>query len=132
LDKAAAASQAAAKRGQTGGGEEVKSVLELGEKEKIDALFALVGRIDPILPVVSPLLLRLRSLSTLHASAAGFDTMLRQLESKMDGLGDGDVEEVMKRVGNGLKTQSEAVKANWSSLEERLDDVERRLKDVHG
>ncbi len=107
-------------------------MLEPEEKEKVDVLFALVGRIDPILPVISPLLTRLRSLAALHASAAAFGTTIRQLESQMDGLGDGDVEEVMKRVEEGLEIQSEAVKANWSSLEERLNDVERRLKDVQG
>jgi nuclear migration protein JNM1 len=131
LDKAAQTSAAAAKRGQAAGATaETPSILSTSEKDKIDALFSLLPRIDPILPIVSPLLVRLRSLARLHASAAGFDATLRRLEAQMDGMDGSEVEEVMKRVEEGLKQQGEAVRSNWKNLDERLADVERRFRDL--
>lgn len=100
------------------------------EKEKLDALYALLPRIDPLLPILPPLLTRLRSLSMLHANASAFQATLETLEpqtGEMDRVA-GEMSRVLERVEQGLERNASGVKANWESLEGRLGDLMGRLE----
>ncbi|GHJ90425.1 hypothetical protein NliqN6_6827 [Naganishia liquefaciens] len=99
------------------------------ETEKITAAYALLPRLDPILPLLSPLLTRLRALATLHANASTADARLVALE-RLTGRSSRRVDEaceVVQRVEYQLAENSRAVEANWKSVEVRLGDLRERL-----
>ena len=58
--------------------------------QKIDALFALLPRIDPLLPLTPKLLTRLRSLANVHSVAATFADTLAVLKAETERLGEGE------------------------------------------
>lgn len=97
--------------------------------QKIDALFALLPRLDPLIPLAPRLLSRLRSLSALHESATTFSTTLSSLKSEVDRLGDG--EKGLKEVLDGLETSftenEERFKGNLEAFEKRMSEVVKRL-----
>lgn len=110
----------------SGGGEEGISPEALS---KISALYALLPRIDPLLPLTPRLLTRLRSLSTLHSSAQEFSTTLSSLQSSVASLGETGVETkaVLEQLEGSLKENEELVKGNLAGLEGRIRAVGERL-----
>lgn len=97
--------------------------------QKIDELFALLPRIDPLLPLAPRLLTRLQSLSTLHASAATFSESLSSLKGQVDALGES--EQGLKEVIDGLEKSFEEnearVKGNLEAMDKRVAAVVERL-----
>ncbi|GAA5822753.1 hypothetical protein JCM10212_000321 [Sporobolomyces blumeae] len=97
--------------------------------QKIDSLFSLVSRIDPLVPLAPRLLTRLRSLSTLHSHAASFSTTLSHLELEVKELStrqQGQVD-VVDKLDESFKTNQDVLKGNLVALEDRLKDVAKRL-----
>lgn len=105
------------------------TTLDTNEREKIDALYAALPRIEPMLPLVPPLLTRLRSLASLHAGASSFESTLKQCEVESDKMRETDetMTLVMKRLEKGMEEQVETIKGNWDSLSERIVRLEDRL-----
>ncbi|BGP24884.1 dynamitin subunit 2 [Rhodotorula toruloides] len=97
--------------------------------QKIDALFALLPRLDPLIPLAPRLLSRLRSLSALHESATTFSTVLSTLKGEVERLGDD--EKGLKEVLVGLETSfaenDERFKGNLQAFEKRMGEVVKRL-----
>ena len=96
---------------------------------KITALYQLLPRIDPLLPLTPRLLTRLRSLSTLHSSAQDFSSSLSSLQEKVTSLGESGLEMrgTLERLELSLKENEELVKGNLGGLEERIRAVGERL-----
>lgn len=109
-----------------GGGEEGISPEALS---KITALYHLLPRIDPLLPLTPRLLTRLRSLSTLHSSAQEFSTTLSTLQEKVISLGESGLEMrgVLERLEGNLAENEKLVQGNLGGLEERIRAVGERL-----
>jgi nuclear migration protein JNM1 len=103
--------------------------LEPTDAQKIDTLYACLPRIEPLLPLVPPLLTRLRSLAALHAGASTFQSTLAKLEIETANMKetDVDVKEVLDRLDEGITKQAEVMKGNWTSLNERLEQLNERV-----
>lgn len=97
--------------------------------QKIDALFALLPRLDPLLPLTPRLLSRLRSLSSLHASAATFDSTLSGVREEVRRLGEGEsgLREVLEGLEASMAENDAKVKGNLSGLEERIGRLIERM-----
>jgi len=97
--------------------------------QKIDSLFALLPRMDPLLPLAPRLLTRLRSLQTLHQSSTSFSTDLGALQTELTRLGDNEkgLDEVLKGVEESMKGNQERLEGNLSGLEQRLIELGKRL-----
>lgn len=97
--------------------------------QKIDALFSLLPRLDPLLPLAPRLVARLQSLASLHSTAAFFGESLADLRGRVDALGES--EEGHKEVVDGLERsfeQNEArVQGNMEAMDKRVEDIVRRL-----
>jgi len=99
------------------------------DAQKVDALYACLPRIEPLMPLVPPLLTRLRSLAMLHSGASAFQSTLSTLETDAANMKETDVEvkEVLDRLDKGITKQAEVMKANWGSLSERLQQLNERV-----
>lgn len=97
--------------------------------QKIDALFTLLPRLDPLLPLTPRLLTRLRSLSTLHSSAATFGETLRGLQDEIGKLGESEkgLKEVLEGLEKSVGENDERLRGNLQGLEGRVGEVVRRL-----
>ncbi|GAA6040210.1 hypothetical protein JCM8097_004185 [Rhodosporidiobolus ruineniae] len=97
--------------------------------QKIDALFALLPRLDPLLPLAPRLLTRLQSLSSLHASAASFGETLSELKDEVERMGEGEkgLREVLEGLESSLQENEGTVKGNLEALGKRVEEVGRRL-----
>jgi nuclear migration protein JNM1 len=97
--------------------------------QKIDALFAILPRIDPLLPLTPHLLSRLRSLATLHSSAANFASDLASVKSEVHSLGEGEagLKEVLTGLESSLEENDKKVRSNLGGLEERISSLIRRM-----
>ncbi|KDE09180.1 hypothetical protein MVLG_00502 [Microbotryum lychnidis-dioicae p1A1 Lamole] len=98
--------------------------------QKIDALFALLPRLDPLLPLAPRVLNRLRSLSTLHTSAHEFGSILAQLREEVGRLTEAEtgLKEVVEGFGMSLQENEGRMKGNLEGLEKRVKEVVRRLE----
>lgn len=93
--------------------------------QKIDSLFVLVPRIDPLLPMAPHLLTRLQSLSTLHSESATFSTNLQDAE---DGLGQlKQSEEMLQDLLNGLE---ESLKSNQNIVTKNIEVLQSRMEQL--
>ncbi|KAH8925248.1 hypothetical protein BT69DRAFT_1348859 [Atractiella rhizophila] len=99
---------------------------------KIDTLFALQPRLEPLLPLVPRLLTRLRSLATLHQSASAFSQMVGSLKEEAERLGESEkgVREVLGVLEGSLRENEERIKGNLEALEGRVEEVGRRLEET--
>jgi nuclear migration protein JNM1 len=122
LAGAAAASSAARGDGST-------TSLPPDALQKIDALFTLLPRIDPLVPLAPRLVARLRSLANLHASAAKFGESLAELKGQVAELGEGEqgLREVVHGLEKNFEENEERVKGNLEAMDRRVDDVLKRL-----
>ncbi|SCZ88395.1 BZ3500_MvSof-1268-A1-R1_Chr2-1g04382 [Microbotryum saponariae] len=98
--------------------------------QKIDALFALLPRLDPLLPLAPRVLNRLRSLSTLHTSAHEFGSTLAQLREEVGRLTEAEkgLQEVVEGFGTSLEENEGRMKGNLEGLEKRVKEVVQRLE----
>lgn len=97
--------------------------------QRVDALFALLPRLDPLLPLTPRLLARLRSLSSLHASSATFKDDLETLKVELGRVTESEqgLKEVVEGLEASLKHNEEKMKGNLQGLEARVTEVLRRM-----
>lgn len=109
--------------------DETDVILSTSDLEKINSLHSVLPRIDPLIGIVPALLTRLRSLSTLHASASSFQARMTQLQEDASKMKEthGEMKEVLDGLSMSMKQQGEVMKGNWDSLGERLKSVEERM-----
>ena len=103
--------------------------LDPSDAQKVDAIYNALPRIEPIVPLLPPLLTRLRSLASLHAGASSVQSTLSRLEGDTASMKetDAEVKEVLDRLDEGITKQAEAMKGNWNSLSERLELLNERV-----
>ncbi|KAK7692807.1 hypothetical protein QCA50_004441 [Cerrena zonata] len=97
-----------------------------------EQLTPILTRLSPVLPHIPHILSRLRTLSTLHTQAASFQSTLETLEEEQR-KGRAALEELQRAVDGVEKSWEEnenVVKKNVQVLEERVEDVQRKLGDL--
>lgn len=97
--------------------------------QMIDALFTLLPRIDPLVPLAPRLVARLRSLANLHASAANFGESLAELKGQVAELDEGKqgLREVVQGLEKSFEENESRVKGNLEAMDRRVDEVMKRL-----
>ncbi|WVF70971.1 hypothetical protein IAT40_005767 [Kwoniella sp. CBS 6097] len=147
LDRAAAASKrnpltatstsaaaVGAGTGPGGQGDKSSSSLSLSQAEyqNLQSLFSILPRLDPLLPILSPVLARLRSLNSLHAEASEVADSLRKLQGddKRSNEQIGELKSFTEKVAHGLDEASEGILKNWDAVEGRLKLLDERLKSL--
>lgn len=99
------------------------------EYTQLQQLFGILPRLDPLFPILDPLLTRLKSLQTLHAEAGEVAEGLKRLQAeKRDQTEDSnDMRRVVDEVQKGLSDAAGGIEKNWKSLESRLSDLDTRI-----
>ncbi|KAL7423570.1 hypothetical protein Q5752_001150 [Cryptotrichosporon argae] len=151
LDRAAAASASATRRAPStpalgadrdrkggaggGGGREAGSsagalALSPAEHASLDHVFALLPRLDPLLPILAPLLNRLKSLATLHAEAGATTDALRKLQTGKRRVADevNELRDVVDGLRMGVEESARGVERNWDAVEQRIKALDERIK----
>lgn len=97
--------------------------------QRVDALFTLLPRLDPLLPLTPRLLTRLRSLSTLHSSASSFAETLAEVKQEVSKLEEGEkgLSEVLEGLEKSVGENEGRMRGNLEGLESRLEGVVKRL-----
>ena len=101
--------------------------------QKIDALFGLLTRIDPLVPLAPRLLARLRSLQALHESSTTFATALQGAEGELAALGErrAGLDQVLASLEETFRANEHKFETNLKALEHRLEGVGKRLDDLN-
>ena len=97
-----------------------------------EALTPILTRLAPLLPHIPHILTRLRTLSALHTSAAGFERTLEGLEEEQKRVRAAleDLGRAVEGVEKSLADNEGVVKGNVRGLEERIDGLGRRVEDI--
>lgn len=98
--------------------------------QRIDSLFALLPRLDPLLPLTPRLLARLRSLAALHASSANFAEDFQALKTEVSRMGESEtgLQEVINGLDKSLTENETRMKANLDGLDVRIGEVLKRME----
>ena len=104
------------------------------EQVKIQQVYDLLPRLDPVLPILSPLLTRLRALAPLHANAAAAQDRLVALEHTLARASqrEDEARKIVARVEDRFAENARVVEANWKSVEVRLADLSERMERLGG
>ncbi|KAI0741483.1 hypothetical protein C8Q80DRAFT_1110264 [Daedaleopsis nitida] len=97
-----------------------------------EQLAPVLMRLAPLLPHIPHVLTRLRTLSALHTSAAGFQKTLEGLEEEQR-RGRAALEDLQRAVDGvekSLQDNEKLVKSNVLELEDRIDGLGRRVEDI--
>ena len=97
-----------------------------------EQLAPILTRLAPLLPHIPHILTRLRTLSALHTSAAGFQKTLEGLEEEQRRVRAAleDLQRAVEGVENSLQENEKLVKTNVRELEDRIDGLGRRVEDI--
>lgn len=117
-------------KSSSGGGEDAATPLDPITLSKLDDLFALSSRIQPLLPLTPSLLARLRSLASLHSSASQFSSSLDSLTNSQAELKSGQEEakKALSSLEESMAGNAERVKGNLDVVMKRLEDLDKRFK----
>ncbi|OCF56713.1 hypothetical protein L486_05567 [Kwoniella mangroviensis CBS 10435] len=104
--------------------------LSQSEYQNLQQLFGLLSRLDGYLPIIQPLLIRLKSLNELHNDAATIAESLKQLkiQDKNNTTEIGQLQAILDKLSKGLDQAVQGIMNNWSSTEGRIKGLEERLK----
>ncbi|OCH90232.1 hypothetical protein OBBRIDRAFT_819377 [Obba rivulosa] len=97
-----------------------------------DQLTPVLTRLAPLLPHIPHILTRLRTLSALHASAAGFQGTLAALEEEQRKVRSAlaELERAVEGVEQSLTENEKLVRSNVQELEGRVDAVGRKVEEL--
>ncbi|PPQ89560.1 hypothetical protein CVT25_012232 [Psilocybe cyanescens] len=97
-----------------------------------EQIFPTLSRLGPLLPHIPHILIRLRTLSALHSSAAAFQNSLEDLEEEQKKTRNGllELERAIETVEASLKENKDVVKNNVIGLEGRVNSLLSRLEDL--
>ncbi|KAF9451274.1 hypothetical protein P691DRAFT_724424 [Macrolepiota fuliginosa MF-IS2] len=123
LDRASAAQQHRRYPSQTAG-----SPLSLIPEH----LLPVLSRLGPSLPQIPHILTRLRTLSTLHTSAAEFQATLEDLEKEHQKVHEAlaELDDAVETVEKSLEENRSVVKNNVAGLEGRVESLLQRLEEI--
>ncbi|KAF9071104.1 Dynamitin-domain-containing protein [Rhodocollybia butyracea] len=95
-------------------------------------IIPILHRLNPALPQIPHILTRLRTLSTLHASAGEFQKALESLEDEQARVKESlnDLENAVGTVEISMEENRKIVSGNVEGLENRVTDLFRRLDEL--
>ncbi|KAF9245040.1 Dynamitin-domain-containing protein [Melanogaster broomeanus] len=123
----------AQKRQQAGTGQPIGGTGASGSLTAAqDAVLPLLSRLTPSLPHIPHILTRLRTLSTLHGSAAEFQSTMTSLEEEQNRTREAleALKGAVTDVEASLEANRSTVAGNVKSLEDRVDIVLSRLEEL--
>ncbi|KAJ1926341.1 hypothetical protein IWQ60_003866 [Tieghemiomyces parasiticus] len=98
--------------------------------EKINRLFAVVDRVDPLIETAPAIVARLQSLQALHLEASVVGQTLRQCSESQTKIAEDT--KVLQEIGTQLlanmKENTTTIQSNLTSLDGRVRDLTRRLE----
>ena len=97
-----------------------------------EQLAPVLTRLAPLLPHIPHILTRLRTLSALHTSAAGFQKTIEGLEEEQRRARAAleELQRAVEGVEKSLAENENLVKGNVRELEDRIDGLGRRVDDI--
>ncbi|GAB7341320.1 hypothetical protein MBLNU457_7589t1 [Dothideomycetes sp. NU457] len=108
------------------------SALSSEDKAKLRSLYALLPTLTTMAPTVPALLVRLRSLRQIHASAAGAGQLLEELERRQDET-DKEIaawKAGLERVETAVRETQGGMKANSDVVEGWVKELEAKFRDA--
>ncbi|KAK4045940.1 hypothetical protein OIV83_006503 [Microbotryomycetes sp. JL201] len=132
IDKNVPLTSLGASAGPSSKSPSIPDAVPLDTLQKIDTLFALVPRLEPLIPLAPRLLARLRSLSTLHASAAEFSDDLAATKIELEKLTDGrdGLKEVIAELSQSLSENETRLKTNLDAMDKRMQALGERMDNL--
>ena len=102
--------------------------------QKIDGLFSLLPKIEPLVPLTPHLVNRLRSLSSLHAASQTFSSDLQDAEGSLESLkqSEGLLKDLLEGLRESLESNQKTVSSNMESLGGRVDQLLSRIERLDG
>ncbi|KAG6891746.1 hypothetical protein C0992_006167 [Termitomyces sp. T32_za158] len=97
-----------------------------------DTVLPILSRLGPALPQIPHILTRLRTLATLHTSAAEFEETLRGVEEEQRKMHEtlAELDGAVSRVEKSLEENRGVVRGNVSGLESRVDSLLNRIEEL--
>ncbi|KAN0061952.1 hypothetical protein ACQY0O_005947 [Thecaphora frezii] len=113
-----------------GGAAAAKSGLAPEELAKLQQLFSVSTRLDPLLPLIPTLLGRMQTLSDLHASSVHFAQTLDELEARkqLREREDREASELMAKLEKSMEENGQRMQDNLLGLEERIASLGLRME----
>ena len=104
--------------------------LDVETSQRLAALFSMQQRMEPLLPLASSLLARMRSLASLHASSSSFSGKLDQVVNADDHLkaGQEEVKTILKEVEGSLERNQTTLIGNLEAVEKRMESLVDRIE----
>ncbi|KAF5389433.1 hypothetical protein D9757_004311 [Collybiopsis confluens] len=128
LDRASNAQQAHRRQSQS----DAKSSDSSSNVKLSNDIVPVLHRLSPALPQIPHILNRLRTLSTLHASAGEFQKNLEGLEDEQARMKESldELDQAVAAVEKSLEENRKIVNGNAEGLEKRVKDLFRRLDEL--
>ncbi|CAG8478163.1 5637_t:CDS:2 [Paraglomus brasilianum] len=97
--------------------------------EKINYLFNLLEKLDPLMSVAPALVNRLKSLQQLHSEAAIFSDTIKMLASEQSKITDElkSLNDVAEKLETSLSVNDESIQRNIDVVDKRVTDLAERL-----
>ncbi|RHZ46642.1 hypothetical protein Glove_610g7 [Diversispora epigaea] len=98
-------------------------------EEKINYLFALLDKVDPLMSIAPSLVNRLKSLQQLHQEAAVFSETIKMLSSEQSKISEEvkSLDEVTGNLGKSFEINDDAIQRNIEAMDSRISDLTQRL-----
>ncbi|RKP39512.1 Dynamitin-domain-containing protein, partial [Dimargaris cristalligena] len=98
--------------------------------EKINTLFGLVGKIDPLIDTVPSVVARLQSLQSLHLDASLVSQNLRQCTQEQTKFGEDTkaLLDISNQLQDNIRTNTATIQSNVESLDVRITDLVQRAE----
>ncbi|CAG8670778.1 16828_t:CDS:2 [Dentiscutata erythropus] len=106
------------------------AVIDFDTKERINYLFALLDKVDPLISIAPALVNRLKSLQQLHQEAAVFSDTINMISDEQNKIRDElkSLNEVSENLDKSFKVNEESIQQNISIMDARVNDLSKRLE----
>ncbi|KAJ1977048.1 hypothetical protein H4R34_003738 [Dimargaris verticillata] len=100
--------------------------------DKINHLFDLVGKIDPLVETTPALVTRLQSLQSLHREATLYTQTLRQCSTDQTRIDDemNTLRDIATQLQGNIKDNTATIEANMASLDQRIETLAQRMANL--
>ncbi|KAJ1979764.1 hypothetical protein H4R35_001388 [Dimargaris xerosporica] len=128
-DKSQQAAMANATAGET---TTIGNAIDDEALDKINHLFNLVGKIDPLVETTPTLVTRLQSLQSLHREATLYTQTLRQCSADQTRIGDemNTLRDIATQLQGNIKDNTATIEANMASLDQRIEALAQRMANL--
>jgi len=103
-------------------------------EEKVNYLFALLDKLDPLMSIAPALVNRLKSLQQLHQEATVFSETINMLSDEQSKIKDEikSLDDVTEKLEKSFEVNDATVKKNIETMDARITDLAQRLDKLMG